>query len=74
MIALANDLFGKAAGNHVPNPPEKAKERLEKDGVDFRVPDGEEEILEEGRLTYYVVNLIYEVRPKKEYESDDEES
>ena len=50
----------------MPNDPVKAKERLVKDGVDFRIPDGEAEITgsAEECLTYYVVTLFYEARSK----------
>ncbi|MCJ1452107.1 hypothetical protein MMC28_002448 [Mycoblastus sanguinarius] len=48
------------SGRHVPNDPVKAKVRLERDGVDFRVEDGEPEILGDDCSTYYVVTLTYE--------------
>ena len=59
-------LTSSAGGVHVPNDPVKAKERLVKDGVDFRIPDGEAEITgsAEECLTYYVVTLFYEARSK----------
>ncbi len=48
-------------GNHVYSDPIKAKERLVKEGVDFTMEDGEEAILSEDRLTYYVLMLVYEL-------------
>lgn len=49
-------------GVHVPSDPKEARERLVKDGVDFRVWDGEPEVSEDDCLTYYVVLLIYEAK------------
>ena len=47
---------------HWEGDPDDAKKRLEAEGVDFRVEDGEEEILTEDRMTYYVVTIRYEAR------------
>ena len=49
-------------GTHAPSDPKEARERLVKAGVDFRVWDGEPEILEDDCLTYYVVSLLYEAQ------------
>jgi len=46
----------------VSSDPTEARENLEKDGVDFTVPDGEPEINGEDCLTYYVVTLTYEAQ------------
>ena len=55
-----------ADGRHVPNDPVQAKERLVKDGVDFRIPDGEAEVVgsAEECLVYYVVTLFFQRRSK----------
>jgi len=52
----------EASGHHVSSDPTEARENLEKDGVDFTVPDGEPEINGEDCLTYYVVTLTYEAQ------------
>ena len=48
-----------ATGLHAPSDPKEAKERLVKDGVDFRVWDSEPELSNDDCLTYYVVSLTY---------------
>ena len=42
--------------------PEKAKERLVKDGIEFITWDGEPDASDEDYLTYYVVSLTYEAQ------------
>lgn len=47
---------------HWEGDPVEARKRLEAEGVDFRLEDGEAEIMTDDRMTYYVVMIRYEAR------------